>query len=322
MRSDGAQDSWIASLRPPVNRDYDWFRPHAVLLEEELDATRQFTRSLVVFLVNRECPWKCLECDLWKFTTLETVPAGAIPRQIEAALTQAPPGGPCPQIKLYNSGSFFDPRAIPPGDDPAIAGLVDSFARVIVESHPAFVGERCWRFRERLRPRLEVAMGLETVHPDILRRLNKRMTLDDFARAAAGLRDHDVDVRAFLLLQPPYMAEEEVLEWTRRGVGFAFDNGVSVASLIPTRLGNGALEKLATEGHFAPPSLKTIEQSFDAALAVARGRVFLDLWDLEKFSNCPWCLEPRRQRLRDMNRLQSVLPPIHCNRCDHDAATL
>ena len=35
--------------------------------------------------------------------------------------------------------------------------------------------------------RLEIAMGLETVHPEVLRRLNKRMTLDDFERATTFL---------------------------------------------------------------------------------------------------------------------------------------
>lgn len=319
MRPEGPQDAWIASLRQPVDRNHDWFRPHSALVEDEPDSRLQSRRSLVVFLVNRECPWKCLECDLWKFTTLETVPAGAIPRQIEVALTEATSGAGLSQIKLYNSGSFFDPRAIPPGDDQAISKLLEPFDRVIVESHPALVGERCWRLRDTLRPRLEVAMGLETVHPDILPRLNKRMTLEDYSRAASALKDHDVDVRAFLLIRPPFLAEDEVVDWTRRGVEFAFEKGASVVSLIPTRFGNGALEKLASQGQFEPPSLDNIENAFEAALAGAGGRVFLDLWDLEKFSKCPLCFGARLHRLREMNRLQTQLPTILCHRCDEHA---
>ena len=63
-------------------------------------------------------------CDLWKHTLTETVPNGAIPAQIEYALEQlqAKPT----QVKLYNSGSFFDPAAIPPGDYPAIAEKIAS----------------------------------------------------------------------------------------------------------------------------------------------------------------------------------------------------
>ena len=81
------------------------------------------------------------------------------------------------QIKLYNAGSFFDPRAVPEADYDAVAAELDGLSRVIVESHPALVGPRVDRFLEALRRRseaeavqLEVAMGLETVHPEALER--------------------------------------------------------------------------------------------------------------------------------------------------------
>ncbi len=57
-------------------------------------------------------------CDLWRNTLTETVPRGAIPQQIDYALAQLPAAR---QIKLYNSGSFFDKQAIPPEDYEAIA---------------------------------------------------------------------------------------------------------------------------------------------------------------------------------------------------------
>ena len=87
---------------------------------------------------------------------------GAIPAQIDYALERLLPAR---QIKLYNSGSFFDTRAIPLQDYPAILSRVASFERVIVECHPALVSESCFRFNDQLTGRLEVAMGLETVHP-------------------------------------------------------------------------------------------------------------------------------------------------------------
>ena len=118
-------------------------------------------------------------CDLWVNTLDETVPRGAIATQIRAALAGLPPAR---QIKLYNAGSFFDPAAIPPDDDEEIAEAVRGFERVIVESHPAFLAgayrERCLRFRDLIPGQLEVAIGLETAHPDVLARLNKKMTLE------------------------------------------------------------------------------------------------------------------------------------------------
>ena len=51
------------------------------------------------------------------------------------------------------------------------------------------------------------------------------------------------------------------------------------------------------------PTLADIEQSADAALAHARarGRVFVDLWNLERFAACPHCLAARHARLHAMN---------------------
>ena len=47
-------------------------------------------------------------------------------------------------LKLYNSGSFFDGRAIPEEDYPRIASLVSHFETVIVESHPKLIGENAF----------------------------------------------------------------------------------------------------------------------------------------------------------------------------------
>src|SRR5207249_1989335 len=95
-------------------------------------------------------------------------------------------------IKLYNAGSFFDPRAIPEEEYLEIARLLQPFERVIVECHPALVGSRVDRFQAMLSGRLEVAMGLETANPRALELLNKGITLDHFARAADYLAAREI----------------------------------------------------------------------------------------------------------------------------------
>jgi sugar phosphate isomerase/epimerase len=111
------------------------------------------------------------------------------------------------------------------------------------------------------------------------------MTLDDFASAARSLREHDVAIRAFILVRPPFLSEDEGLEWAKRSLDFAFANGVECCVLIPTRLGNGAMEELARLGHFAPPSLDTLEQALEYGLSLRAGRVFVDLWDIAREGN-------------------------------------
>src|SRR5207253_1691777 len=138
--------------------------------------------------------------------------------------------------------------------------LVARFQTVVIECHPRLVGPSCIEFQALLEStmseeaqgrrtgcvscrvsapnpaayaagspsggRLQVALGLETVHPDVLPRLNKRMTLPLFEKAVRFLRDHDIAVRAFVLLRPPFLTEAEGIEWAIKSLRYAFDVGV------------------------------------------------------------------------------------------------
>jgi radical SAM enzyme (TIGR01210 family) len=304
-------DKWILDRRPQ-RPPLDPWRPYAFSIEDECSISGEVVPVATTFLTNRECPWRCLMCDLWRNTLTAELPAGAIPAQIDYALSRL---SPARQIKLYNSGSFFDPRAIPVSDYPAIAGRLNCFDRVIVESHPALLGESCLRLRDLVKGSLEVAIGLETVHPEILRRLNKRMTLEQFSTAAEWLLRNEIDLRVFILVKPPFMDEEEALHWAERSLDFAFDCGAGAASLIPTRAGNGALDELAARGEFSAPRMETLEAAANYGLGLKRGRVFADLWDIQQVPACSACREKRVSRLREMNLRQTTPPPVKCVAC-------
>ena len=158
-------------------------------------------------------------------------------------------------------------------------------------------------------------MGLETVHPEILPRLNKRMTLDRFRSAARFLREARIALRAFVLAGLPFASDEESLEWACRSIEFAFDCGASAVAVIPTRTGNGALDALANGGEFRPPRVATLEAALDFGLGLRRGRVFADLWDLGRFHTCVRCSDARASRMRAMNLGQVPLPRISCDSC-------
>jgi radical SAM enzyme (TIGR01210 family) len=306
------RDRWIVARRGP-RRALDPLEAYGAFVEEERTESGEIVPVATILLTNRECPWRCLMCDLWKSTFDADTSPGAIPRQIERALVRLPHAR---HIKLYNAGSLFDPRAVPPEDDVEIARLVSGFDRVVVESHPALVGRRCLEFGERLGGRLEVAMGLETVHPDVLPRLNKGMTIEDFDAAAGRLRDAGIAMRAFVLAGLPFVAAGEQLAWTVGAVGRAFDAGAGAVSVIPTRAGNGAMDALLALGEFETPTLGLLERSVEAGLALGPGRVFADLWDLAAFSRCDACLPARTERLRLMNRTQTAPPRAACPRCE------
>jgi hypothetical protein len=304
----------IRSLRPPKPAIDPW-KPVDVLLEEERQADGALASCMTVFLAGAECPFTCVHCDLWRFTLDEPTPPGAIPSQVERALATRVEE-PLPEaIKLYNASNFFDPRAVPPGDLPTLAGQLAPFRRVTVESHPRLVGEACTRFAASLPGRLEVAMGLETVHPTALPRLNKQMTLPQFDAAVARLQSCGIGTRAFVLLSPPYVPPRDAVEWAVRSVDHALDLGVDVVSLIPMRGGDGVLRRLADEGVLVPPSLEMFDQAMEQCLGLGRGVVLADLWDAEAMKGCMECRGRRIAHLRDMNRSGRVGARVTCRRC-------
>jgi radical SAM enzyme (TIGR01210 family) len=301
------RDRFVLARRGPRTPRDPW-QAHGLIVEDERDANGQPARIATVLLTGRECPWRCTMCDLWRDTIEIDTPRGAIPAQIAAARAAVRDDVvPVTGMKLYNAGSFFDPRAVPESDYDDIAAHLASLSRVIVESHPALIGARVDRLIAALSrygsPQLEVAMGLETVHAEALDRLNKRFTFERFADAAQALADRDVALRVFLLIAPPFVPADEQDVWLLRSIDAAFSCGATVVSLIPTRAGNGALDDLAEAGSFRAPDLDDIERSFAMALthAAGRGRIFEDVWDLEP---------ARRDRLVAMNLSQRVLPSI------------
>jgi archaeosine synthase beta-subunit len=285
---------WIGEKRGPRN-PLDPSRPYAALLEDELGPDGTLWPTATLFLTNRECPFRCLMCDLWKNTLEESLPPGVIPAQIERGLASLNPpllgGRGVRAVKLYNSGSFFDPAAIPPEDHEAIATQVRGFERVIIECHTAFLKgrhrERVLRFRDALAPAtLEIAIGLETAHQGVLEKLNKRMTLEDFQEAAAWLASEDIALRVFILVRPPFLSEDEGLYWACRSLDVAATAGAAFAALIPVRAGNGAMEELRAAGAWEPPTLASVEAALEYGQMLAPGkmRVTADLWDISLFA--------------------------------------
>lgn len=300
-----AIDKWILSNRGKKNK-VDPFKPYAWLVEKERQISGEVEDAGTIFLTNMECPLHCLMCDLWKNTIDRPVPVGAIPAQIEWALKQMPP---VKHLKLYNSGSFFDDRAIPIADYPKIASLLSGFETVIVESHPKFIDDRCLQFRDMLQAELQIAIGLETVHPEILKKLNKHVSLDDFEYSVRFLTRNGIRTRAFILLRPPYLSESEGIHWAQKSIDFAFNVGVECCIVIPVRAGNGAMEELQKTGDFHLPEIESLEFVLEYGINLKAGRIFADTWDLGLFSSDAERLEQQINRINWMNLNQELFPP-------------
>ena len=203
-------------------------------------------------------------CDLWRFTTRDRHAGRRHPGPSRGGThSLAERGEQISRVKLYNASNFFDPRAVPESDYGDIAAATRRGLRAGDRRVASLAHRRPRRAvsRRARRPRLEVAMGLETVHPAALDALNKRMTTEDFARrptisvvagcrsaSSCSLRHHSC----------------------RRGTGrrgccsrsrLLKSCGASVISLIPTRAGNGTMEALTAQKLFRAPTQEDVDRS-------------------------------------------------------------
>jgi radical SAM enzyme (TIGR01210 family) len=301
-------DDWIIKMRGSKNI-VDPLMPYGWLVEKERTVSGKIEDTGIIFLTNRECPFHCLMCDLWKNTTNKTVNTGLIPKQIEWAMEQMPG---IRHLKLYNSGSFFDGRAIPDEDYTEIASLLYNLETVIVESHPKFITDKCLKFRDLLKPELHIAIGLETVHQEILKKLKKKMTSEDFRKSVCFLSENGIKSRAFMLLRPPFLTESEGIYWAERSIDFAFSSGVECCTIIPVRAGNGAMDYLMKNGEFNLPDIHSLEAVLEYGIGLKAGRVFADVWDMGLFSKCNKCICERTDRIINMNLSQTITAPLDC----------
>jgi hypothetical protein len=72
------------------------------------------------------------------------------------------------------------------------------------------------------------------------------------------------------------------------------------------------MEVLAREGYFSEPGLNSLEEVLAYGIGLNAGRVFADLWDLDRFSACTLCVDQRKARLQQMNFQQLNFPVSQC----------
>lgn len=275
--------SRILQMRGPRTL-VDPSRPPSFVTDLEPDANGVLKQASTIFLVGKECPFRCLMCDLWQHTTETATRPGSLVQQLEQVLPKIQHRQ---TIKLYNASNFFDAQAVPTEDRFGLAELVRDFETVVVENHPKLLSSRVPEFAARLNGQLQVAMGLETADEGILSRLNKQMTVADYEKACEYLLAHGLSVRTFLLLPPPGVAATETVEHTLASVQHALKCGSDVTSLIPLRPGNGIMDWMKGAGMLHLPDLTQTMQTFAAALQLPRTlrqRIFLDLWNLESLT--------------------------------------
>ena len=167
--------------------------------------------ALTVFLAGAECPFACVFCDLWRSTLDGPTPRGAIPAQIQlalAGLAEPPPGAASSSTTPATSSTRArcrrrttprSPRSPRPSRASSSSATRGWSARAASPSPAA-------------RRHARGGDGARDGPSGALPRLNKGMTLDDFARAADPRRRRPA-LRAFVLVGAPFVPAAEAADW-------------------------------------------------------------------------------------------------------------
>lgn len=265
------------------------------------------------FLRNGRCPLACVYCALYRQAGDAPVDGPEIAAQIRNARARLPEAK---GWKLYNASSLFEPRSIRQSDADlaAIAGSVADLDLVVVEARSEQAA-RAPAFAREIGGHLEVAIGLEVADDGLLRRLGKPTTIARFCEAAAILRDHDVLLRAFVLVQPPFVRGEDAAALARATFDLAVSAGARVVSLLPVVSEHAPMERLRASGDFREISAQDYFAIVSSCVARGGALVLAVPSALARLPGCETCRGARVAALEELNQT-GRLGVVDCPVCE------
>jgi archaeosine synthase beta-subunit len=228
--------------------------------DEAIGADR--VRAFVLILKTRGCYWAdlkgCSMCGYAKDTLGRSATPEELGEQLRRALDRYRDE---PYVKVYTSGSFLDDREV---DIESRLRLVSAFSgkarRLLFETLPEFATpETLSPLRDAFAGEIEVALGLETTDPTVLARyVHKSAAPSEYLAAADRVRALGLRAKAYLLLKPPYLTEDESIQDVVRSVTEAAPR-FDAMSVNPVHIQNGTVvEWLYHRGRYRPPWLWSV----------------------------------------------------------------
>ena len=153
-------------------------------------------------------------------------------------------------VAIYNGGSLMSSTEIHPDARDEIIAIVAAepgVEMIIFESLAELATpQRLKSVRKAAGDkRLQIGVGFESMDDDIRYLcVNKRNSLEDYRKAFANMRTHDIEPLAYCLMKPIFLSESTALEDTVRTVQFALENGVSAVSVEPISVQDNTLVDL------------------------------------------------------------------------------
>ncbi|MBP1987844.1 archaeosine biosynthesis radical SAM protein RaSEA [Halolamina salifodinae] len=264
-----AHNQVMRDIRAENDQSYDPREPTRVWIDEDNTPDGVY-QSLTIILNTGGCRWaRAGGCTMCGYVA-ESVEGGsvshdALMEQIQVCLDHEAEEADAESglIKIYTSGSFLDEREVPAETRQAIADTFADRDRIVVESLPDFVDrEKVAEFTDR-GLETDVAVGLETA-TDRVRHdcVNKYFDFADFEDACAEARAADGGVKAYLLMKPPFLSEQEALADMQDSVRrCGAVEGCHTVSMNPCNVQRYTMvDELFYEGGYRPPWLWSVAE--------------------------------------------------------------
>jgi len=161
-------------------------------------------------------------------------------------------------VKVFGSGSFLDEKQVPPK---ARMFFVEEcrkhgIKKLTIESRPEHITRD--KLAEFSGVDLSVAIGLETADNEVLRRINKGFSVEDYAKAADTIKSCGFKVRTYLLVNPPYAVD--IKDNLRKSVEFAEKKSDTIVLINLLPHGNTPLMKQWLSGEWKYLSKKEFRE--------------------------------------------------------------
>jgi radical SAM enzyme (TIGR01210 family) len=167
-------------------------------------------------------------------------------------------------VKIFTSGSFFDPREVPPS---FLTDIATAFCGklVIAETRPEFVDEEILRECIEIlddgswKTPLYCAIGLETSNDPIREKcINKGFSFSHFVEAASRAKTAGAGIKAYLLFKPLFLTEGEAFMDMKTSIRDAMPYAEMISMNPCTVQRRTELEYYWKRGAYRPPYLWSI----------------------------------------------------------------
>jgi radical SAM enzyme (TIGR01210 family) len=228
---------------------------------------KQERKTLTIILKSGGCSWnRCLMCSYRheRYVGLSKKElADRLIRQLRF-VTHAIPIEDIEIIKLYTSGSFFDPDEVPHAVLEE-AGALFRGKIIIAETRPEYVNDEILGdFISRIddgtnaKP-LYVAIGLETTNDRIREKsIDKGFSFDDYNQAVRAARSAGVGVKVYLLMKPLFLTEKEALTDMKQSLADLSGNADIISMNTCTVQRGTDMERYWKQGAYRPPYLWSV----------------------------------------------------------------